>query len=508
MSVLIVHTKGDGILGETTAQDVQATAKAVAAAKHAVIHLHGGLVTKKTGTAGAARLDSYYRDSDITPVFFVWESGVLETVLNNAGEIFDKKLFQSLLKRLLKHAAGKLAQEAGGRGLDDYTPISDGEAEVAMAQARSAAASSKTPEPMQDIRPASGLTELSPAEERLLREELAGSNDFQDAVDATVLGLGVQPPADHGRAGLPPVEPEADSLLSKDIQDELRASASPGGRGFFDPASLIVHAVKILARIVRRFIQKRDHGFYTTVVEEILRELYIDAIGRRVWGSMKEDTRQTFDEGTLEKPRGGSLFLRELGEQMTARKAAGQDLPKLSIVAHSAGTIWACHFLQKFSDLRAAGSFPADFRLHRLIFLAAACQTRVFAGALRKHAAKALFDDFRHFGLSDQLESGYWEAPPLYPRSLLYMVSGLFEDEVDEPLAGMQRFLSLQAIASLDDSKAVRLFLGDPETRTVWSSINRGEGLHSDALKHGSFDDTDPAGPSATMASVKFLIKH
>lgn len=37
---------------------------------------------------------------------------------------------------------------------------------------------------------------------------------------------------------------------------------------------MIVRAGKVLHGVVSRFIEKRDHGVYATVVEEVLREFY------------------------------------------------------------------------------------------------------------------------------------------------------------------------------------------------------------------------------------------
>jgi len=60
------------------------------------------LVTKAHGVATAERLAPFYEAKGILPVFFVWESGLFETIKNNAREIFDEKMFKALLKLLLK----------------------------------------------------------------------------------------------------------------------------------------------------------------------------------------------------------------------------------------------------------------------------------------------------------------------------------------------------------------------------------------------------------------------
>jgi hypothetical protein len=124
-------------IGDASAAEVTRIAVQVATEPRPVIHIHGGLVNKSSGLAGAQRLDSYYRAAGVLPVFPVWESGFFETVGNNWKEIFDEKLFQALLKRLLKHAGGKLLQSAGGRATDTYEPLTDREAAQALNGMRS-----------------------------------------------------------------------------------------------------------------------------------------------------------------------------------------------------------------------------------------------------------------------------------------------------------------------------------------------------------------------------------
>jgi hypothetical protein len=75
LSALVIHTRGDGHLGDTSPAEVTQIAAQVASAPRAVIHIHRGLVNKTSGLAGAQRLDSYYRAASVLPVFPVWESG-------------------------------------------------------------------------------------------------------------------------------------------------------------------------------------------------------------------------------------------------------------------------------------------------------------------------------------------------------------------------------------------------------------------------------------------------
>lgn len=91
--------------------------------------------------------------------------------------------------------------------------------------------------------------------------------------------------------------------------------------------------------------------------------------------------------------------------------------------------------------------------------------------------------------LKDELDRGYWEVPVIYPASLLYLVSGLFEDESgDTPLVGMQRFFCGTDPYATSDIKAVVSYL---QGKCVWSISQGGPGLSTSATKHGAFHD-DP----------------
>jgi hypothetical protein len=62
------------------AADVAEIARAAAASERVVIHVHGGLVGTDRGMAIAARLTPEYQRAGAYPEFFVWSSGLLETI--------------------------------------------------------------------------------------------------------------------------------------------------------------------------------------------------------------------------------------------------------------------------------------------------------------------------------------------------------------------------------------------------------------------------------------------
>lgn len=86
-----------------------------------------------------------------------------------------------------------------------------------------------------------------------------------------------------------------------------------------------------------------------------------------------------------------------------------------------------------------------------------------------------------------------------YPSSLLYLVSGLFEDgegwdEADAPLLGMERFLEGPTGWDADPVQgpaiiAVREWLAAGADRIVLAKAAGGPGLNSGATSHGGFDD-------------------
>jgi hypothetical protein len=83
-----------------------------------VIHFHGGLVKETAGRAIAQRLLPVYATAGAYPLFFVWESGLLETVRNNLADISQEKIFREFVKKAAEWVFKKAAQRGRlqGRG--------------------------------------------------------------------------------------------------------------------------------------------------------------------------------------------------------------------------------------------------------------------------------------------------------------------------------------------------------------------------------------------------------
>jgi hypothetical protein len=187
---------------------------------------------------------------------------------------------------------------------------------------------------------------------------------------------------------------------------------------------------------------------------------------------MKKDTGDAF--GDDPKVDGGTAFLEHL-------KTWWRPGRRITLIGHSTGAIYIGNFLEHADKLLDPAAKC------NVLLLAPACSFDFMARKLPFFTKRV--DHIRLFGLKDELERGYWEVPVLYSASLLYMVSGLFEDEDgDTPLVGMQRYFSGAEPYVTSDIKSVTNYLQD---KCIWSIAQGGFGLSTSASNHGAFDD-DP----------------
>ena len=452
-----------------------------------VVHFHGGLVSAaNAATSIDTTLLSLYRQAGAYPVFFVWHSGALEVIQHNLAEIFREKIYQRLLARVLQFVEAKLRQQPGERGgrleLQDEFEFIDplrqaGPTEVPLARL--------------DTRRLAADAELTDIEADQFRETL--EQDVIIPPEAAAIAAGLRSPAEieRDRASRSPTVPGSrHSLMSPEALRDLQP-VDPAERGLVSTSAIITGAGRVLGRVIKRLAQGRGHGVYTTCVEELLREFYLANAGRQVWTWMKEDTADAFgdDPGRY----GGTAFLEQL-------KAAWQPGQQITLVGHSTGAIYICHLLA-----HAAQRLPPEIKFD-VVFLAPACDFRLWADTLALHGDR--IRHFRQFGMSDALEAQDRLVPqvPVYPRSLLYLVSGLLEDEPDQPIVGMERYYTDQPpYDRYREIELVRRFAaGAARPRLVWAETDAGPGRRSQGTSHGAFDDEDPA----TLASLQYLIRE
>jgi hypothetical protein len=455
------------------------------------VHFHGGLVSEANGMKLAERLLPIYRQTNTAyPMFFVWESQLLETIRNNSSEIFNEDFFQKLLKHALSFVAGKILQGAGGKGVS-ITPV--GRAEV-QKQLDNVASGQASWTQLSDGQIAS-VSELSTAEAEQLRATLESDPGFMSEVQ--MIANSVEPPDTIARSrGLTTSGSKKtlmDPTVLADVQRE-RASGVDGTKGFLSSVRLVKGAVLVVARTISRFRAQRDHGVHATIVEEIFREFYVSAVGQTIWGHMKKDTADAFQPNP--DIFGGTAFLSEL-----ASLSASGTPPRVTLVAHSAGAEYVCNVLK-----HAGNHLPASFAFD-VVLMAPACRTELFADVLRHQAGRVR--NFRCFTMEDGFERKDRLIPLLYPHSLLYFISGVLEDEADKPILGMHRYLSGSAPHYQKPETgipAVKAFLGDPN-RLLLSVVDNGLGLASNSISHVGFDETDDIAARATVDSLCHILK-
>ncbi|MEM6908683.1 MAG: hypothetical protein AAF494_08385 [Pseudomonadota bacterium] len=460
-----------------------------------LIHFHGGLVDEASGIAAAERLSgkgpsAYNAPDDYEQLYLIWRSGLLETLGTNWRELHRRdKLYRALLGKLLEFIAKRL-----GFGFTDMLSDAERLADTRLGVEQRLALAAGAPFVELDAY----LAANRPAAEALndaafeidLERELSGDPSLISA--AQDIEAALLPGAESlrafgdeiaGRAALTRLNPE----ITGELRRAALARSGAEGFGFSVLKGLVVHGVKIGRRVWGRIRSGRDHGVHATIIEEILRELYGDHIGSAIWTLMKTDTADHFN-GRL-----GTRLL-DLIERTQERKVL--------LIGHSAGAIFVCNLLLDWAK-RETG------RKMDVVLLAPAVRSRLFADTLDQAAGG--IDRFRMFCLGEERERADAllgdQYRFLYPSSLLYLVSGLFEDDaqeplVDAPLLGMERFQRWNAgsLGPEEDAAAqtIKSYFENVEEPEIYSPSARGPGLACDATTHGGLDD-DPD----TLASVR-----
>ena len=494
----IIHVENGKLAGDTPATFVRAMAKQAAASQAVVLHFHGGLVGEASGRATAARLFPVYEDAGAFPVFFVWESGLLETLQNNLGEIAQEQIFRLLWKRVAKIVLAKMAQDAGLRAAGQLPLIDAADTERAIEQSldRDATGEDRVDQ-LADAEPAVQLTdELTPAEQLQVEQELQLDAELQ--IEVAKISNGLRAPEDIAEdqkdreRSATGVRASSRTLMDPDALDQLVERPQPGDRGVLSVLKVAKAVVTIAAKVISRMVRHRDHGWHATIIEEILRQFYVGNVGGVIWELMKKDTADCFTADAA--VFGGTCFLDALAKEM----AAQQTSPRIVLVGHSTGAVFISEFLEC-----AANALPAAINFG-IIFLAPASRFDKTSKTLAAH--KARIRATRSFGMKDDVEKADRLVPVLYPHSLLYFVSGVVEGGEDVPLVGMQRFFDSDHFpaAKFVEVEQVRAYLNGQNHGNVWSTVqNAGAGIDSMSARHGDFDND-----LVTLASIRDMIKN
>jgi len=513
-----IHSKG-GKLGngaETTARDIDNLMELFQASnsRKLAIHFHGGLVSKASGMATAQRLHSVYAP-DAFPVFFIWESGVWETIRNNVSELAAEPVFKQLVRKLLGYALERLSGQSGGRSILQGS-VNTGAVRDVVNDFWSSP--SREAIPYRDFQPYEDKVGTRSVgmlvNESEIQADLEGDDEFRRA-------LGTLPDLDRGtRSAMGVMDNEEHrSGFSEALADQL--SEEPGTRGIVSWYKVARFVARMLKAVLKRYKSGRDHGLYATVVEEIVRGVRLGGSGLNEWGQalqwnrMKTDVRDAFGSD-VDRFAGTALI-----ERLRRFLESGNQIDRITLIGHSTGAIYIAEWLEA-ADTMLPSAVKFD-----VVFLAPAITYERFAKCLTNNGKR--IRSFRSFAMHDELEreDQVWgddttlgDASDLrrfvYPSSLLYLVSGVLESDVDEdgnstdspdkPLVGMERYYTKVNVYGADDFpevQQVRNWLAQEPERLVWS-ITRGQslGLNSGSIDHGAFDN-DPD----TLASVQAILK-
>jgi hypothetical protein len=439
--------------------------------KHIALYFHGGLVGEKAGLESAENIAPLLEEAGCAPACFVWETGLLETIGTNLVKIRETKLFDKLLKIVLRRASEHLP------GIDIIGKSTG----------------------------AAGLTKEQ------IESELLNPKPFENLSTDNQVQFGKS-------AGRPEHELPNEIIFEAELRDELQRdfesdftftpilmeanvsgiAIETGGKNIIDFFSLAGKCAKLIYRIVKRFYTHRDHGFFSTVIEELLREFYIAELGAWVWKGMKDKSSEIWEsnqnlEGLNQK---AGRYLLDL---LIDFKRTNPDT-KISLIGHSAGSIAICHLIETTAQI------APEIVWDNVIFMAPACLIDLFKNTILDHPARVR--NIRMFTMTDENESNDALVPYVYTRSLLYLISGILEDNgksFDAYILGLERhFRNLPPYNIPELSGCHDYLFTNGLQRTCLSVSSPGTpGLATSALKHGHFDDDEE-----TLKSIQHILQQ
>lgn len=405
---------------------------------HMCVLFHGGLVGRHTARAQARRLLTGYEGAGAYPFFFIWNSDLLTTLGGELAPFEQNVVFRLIIEQHIAFIASKM--------LDALDP-KDREGSPLWTIAH----------PRQTREPPSLTT--------LAARGRAADQAWARRPKGVTLTI---PPAQRA------------AFEKALVMAVLRAPRHtlPKKKRF-----TVRMGLDIIGRIIRRYRAGRDHGLYTTLIEEIYHALHVDRTLGRWWTRMKSHIDASFDASA---DSGGTAFL----ERLRAMKDV-----RLTLIGHSAGVIYVNRMVEALETL------PDDFKAD-VIYIAGALSFETLATSIA--AFKDRVTAFRSFALKDEIEAGYAEMGPVYDKSMLYFMSSLCENDsyMDKELVGMERYWKRTRTYRSAEVQAIRALI--PPRARVWSPTFLGAplGFRAGAIRHVGFTED-----KKTNGSVKrFLV--
>lgn len=431
--------------------------------KPIVIYLHGGGIKKKKIVKQIKNHFSktVFLESECFPLYLLWHSGIGEVFIHKTLDefkakyakkdaesvegllevmqfIFEKltksKRFNKILKVLLKKTAKKI--KAGASAFESATAAFE----------------------------SFEVLENEPIENEELIAKFRQLESFAGTVN------------DYSKQEIEELEAE----LKEDGEvDEANPIGSEFEAFALFKMKLIREIVQILIRVVRRLVNKTHHGLLETILEELLRQ-YVGDLAKNWWKMLKDSV----DAGFRNDPQvhGGTAILTLLDKYWDEIHAKG-EVP-VYIVSTSAGSLYAGKFLEAAEkmDLRPDLKF-------KMIYAIPAVTFKSFHQTLS--LAENRIQSLEMFGMNDRRERKdqlMW----IYRNSILYLVSGLLEDSVDEPILGMQRFHKNKKPYQIDKpqnrilKEVLEVFKKHPDAIT-WAPADVKDGYRCNGDHHQTF---------------------
>lgn len=416
---------------------------------HLVIHVHGGLNDSVYAQTMAKINDSRFSNRGRHTINLVWETGVLETICRKVNEAVNT----ALIKLMLPILEGKL---------EKYLKASD------------------------TSRAKSGNLEK---EHLLTQQELIDlakilESEFQKEKDIKLISTEIK------------FELNKNPYLSQGFYQNALSNSeefNPNSRGF-SIDTLIPNPARILAQItlsvLKRYMNKTNHGFQETIIEELLREIYAGSFIQSLWDDMKLRAKEMWEKETL-----SCYFLQKLNIHYKTYPTFRIDL-----IGHSAGSIVICNMLAT-----AAYSYPS-LKFGRVLFLAPAATMEFFYDEIVTKPER--YNSFYMFTLTDEEERkdtlirvDRWG---IYRHSLLYLVSGILEPLIDQPISGMMRYLTNDTPFDTHKLRRIRKFLmEDSQKRLILANVSSKDIIKSSSTSHSGFNND----PDTINAIIELLNK-
>lgn len=514
----------DGKYDGMTRADVAATFAAFreqTATNRLALFFHGGLVDKVTGQKeGANSYDNYA--NIVFPLFFIWESGIWEVLAHHLPLVFAETIFGRIVSHATDLVSSKIPQPQGVPEADRVAllaaslnlPNPDVEKiEVTSADIDAFMTAIKNDETIQQE--AVAIARTSQSVDTLLAPtatidsfQLSPRTYLSPDVVSAIRGAYVQ----ANRANLGSAQTLA--ALPLDIGGAIQAAWA-----------IAKAAVPVIVNSVKRFVAKRDHGITCTIVEEVLRALYLANTGSSIWEEMKRETEDAF--GVDSSLYGGTAVIEELCMHLKQKPST-----PVTLVGHSTGAIYIGNFLRHVDiALRTQGDTTTVFDI---ILMAPASTMDFFTSSytsrvrgIRMFQMKDATEQQDHLMSADFGPEDPSILGKVYPRSLLYLVSGICEyfegqggsgphalDGDDMPILGMDRFYAQMAVFSPADYASVGQARTDfavapPTIATKYvrvlspTAATPNDGYRSTAEKHGNFPGDQP-----TIESIRVCFKQ